>query len=179
MHIGILGFGKMGRSIAKRLIEKGNQITAWNRTASKIEAVDHVTAVASPAALVGRCEIILSILANDAATEAAYHGADGLCSGPLAGNTIVEMCTMSPDRAMALAAAVTAKGGAFIECPVGGTVKPARDGALVGMAAGDRADFDRARPLLEQLTRRLDYLGPVGNGAAMKRINPHALARHH
>jgi len=168
MHIGILGFGKMGRAIAERLIENGHQITAWNRTASKIDAVDDVTAVANPAALVGRCEMILSILANDAATEAAYHGADGLCSGDLAGTTIIEMCTMSPDRALALAAAVTAKGGAFVECPVGGTVKPARDGALVGMAAGDKADFDRVRPLLEQLTRRLDYMGAVGNGAAMK-----------
>ena len=141
MHIGILGFGKMGRSIAERLIEKGNQITAWNRTASKIEAVDHVTAVASPAALVGRCEMILSILANDAATEAAYHGADGLCSVPLAGTTIIEMCTMSPDRAMALAAAVTAK--PLSNALLVGLSSPRA--WRIGTAAGDRTDLTRAR----------------------------------
>lgn len=168
MHVGILGFGKMGRAIAERLIESGHQITAWNRTSSKIDAVNNVTAVASPTALASQCEIILSILANDTATEVAYHGDDGLCTGGLAGNTIIEMCTMSPERVVALADAVKAKGGAFVECPVGGTVKPARDGALLGMAAGEKADYDRVRPLLEQLTRRVDYLGAVGNGAAMK-----------
>ncbi|XDZ67318.1 NAD(P)-dependent oxidoreductase [Alphaproteobacteria bacterium LSUCC0226] len=168
MHVGILGFGKMGRAIAERLIESGHQITAWNRTSSKIDAVNNVTAVASPTALASQCEIILSILANDTATEVAYHGDDGLCTGGLAGNTIIEMCTMSPERVEALADAVKAKGGAFVECPVGGTVKPARDGALLGMAAGEKADYDRVRPLLEQLTRRVDYLGAVGNGAAMK-----------
>ncbi|HAE09077.1 MAG TPA: hypothetical protein DCG26_02880 [Alphaproteobacteria bacterium] len=168
MHVGILGFGKMGRAIAERLIESGHQITTWNRTSSKIDAVNNVTAVASPTALASQCEIILSILANDTATEVAYHGDDGLCTGGLAGNTIIEMCTMSPERVGALADAVKAKGGAFVECPVGGTVKPARDGALLGMAAGEKADYDRVRPLLEQLTRRVDYLGAVGNGAAMK-----------
>ena len=59
-------------------------------------------------------------------------------------------------------------GGAFLECPVGGIVKPALDGVLVGMAAGDRATFDRVRPLLDEMTRRLDFLGDVGNAAAMK-----------
>jgi len=59
-------------------------------------------------------------------------------------------------------------GGAFLECPVGGTVKPALDGAWVGMAAGDRATFDRIRPLLNEMTLRLDFLGDVGNAAAMK-----------
>ena len=59
-------------------------------------------------------------------------------------------------------------GGAFLECPVGGIVKPALDCALVGMAAGDRATFDRTRPLLDETTLRLDFLGDVGNADAMK-----------
>ena len=78
------------------------------------------------------------------------------------------MCTMLPERARQLCHAVHSAGGAFLECPVGGTVKPALDGALVGMAAGDRATFDRVRPLLDEMTRRLDFLGDVGNAAAMK-----------
>ena len=59
-------------------------------------------------------------------------------------------------------------GGAFLECPVGGTVKPALDGALVGMVAGDRTTFDRVCPLLDEMTRRLDSIVDVGNVAAMK-----------
>ena len=168
MRLGIIGFGKMGRAMAERLIECGHDIAAWNRSPEKIDAVPGVRAASSPAALIADCDVILSVLANDAATEAVYFGADGICSDALDGKTVIEFCTMAPKRAQHLGAAVSAKGGAFLECPVGGTVKPARDGALVGMAAGDRNLFDAMQPLLGQLTRRLDYVGDIGNGAAMK-----------
>ena len=62
---------------------------------------------------------------------------------------------------------MTHTGGAFLECPVGGTVKSALEGALVGMATGDRATFDRIRSLLDETTLRLDFLGDVGNADAM------------
>ena len=75
---------------------------------------------------------------------------------------------MLPERARQLCHAVHSAGGAFLECPADGTVKPALDGALVGIAAGDRATFDRVRPLLDEMTRRLDFLDDVGNAAAMK-----------
>ena len=64
--------------------------------------------------------------------------------------------------------AVHSADGAFLECPVGGTVKSVLDGALVGMVAGDCATFYRVRPLLDEMTHRLDFLGEVGNAAAMK-----------
>ena len=63
---------------------------------------------------------------------------------------------------------MTHTGGAFLEYPVGGTVKPALVGALVGMAAGDLAPFDRICPLLDETTLRLDFLGDVGHADAMK-----------
>jgi 3-hydroxyisobutyrate dehydrogenase len=168
MQLGIIGFGKMGKAIAERLIDCDHQIIAWNRTSGKIDAVPAVTAADNPAEVVTACDINLSVLANDNATEAAYFGENGICSQALDSKIIIEFCTMSPTRAQHLADAVAAKGGAFLECPVGGTVKPARDGALVGMAAGDRAVFDKVQPLLKQMTRRLDYMGKVGNAAAMK-----------
>lgn len=168
MKLGMIGFGKMGTAMAERLLEQGHAISGWNRTADKVAKLDGVTPKKSPSLLARDCDVILSVLANDAATESVYFGDDGLLSAALSGKTIIEFCTMSPARAMHLATAVEAEGGAFLECPVGGTVKPARDGALVGMAAGKRAVFDAMAPLLGQMTRRLDYLGAVGNAAAMK-----------
>ena len=61
-----------------------------------------------------------------------------------------------------------ARGGLFLECPVSGNVVPARSGQLMGLAGGSTAAFDAARPVLAQITRRLEHLGPVGSGSAMK-----------
>ena len=69
---------------------------------------------------------------------------------------------------MALAEKVRAKGAVFIECPVGGTVGPARQGKLLGVAGGTKEDFDKAKPLLDQMCRRVELVGPVGSGASMK-----------
>ena len=167
MKVGIAGLGNMGRAMAERLEEEGVSLVVWNRSAGKAEGLGAEVAD-TPSELVGKADVILSVLANDAATDAVYFGQDGYLSGPLGGKLIVEFCTQSPERSKALAEAVTEAGGAYLECPVGGTVAPARAGKLLGLAGGSDADFERARPILEKLMRRLEHMGPVGSGAAMK-----------
>ena len=78
------------------------------------------------------------------------------------------MSTVQPETEIALAEKVRAKGGTFVECPVGGTVGPAREGKLLGVAGGTAEDFARARPLLAQMCRRVEHVGPVGAGSSMK-----------
>ena len=168
MKIGIIGFGKMGAAIAVRLVECGYEVVAWSRDIQKVEISNIAVAASTPQQVIQKSDVIISILANDEATERAYFGEDGICSARLDGKIVIEMCTMLPERAKQLCQAVRGAGGAFLECPVGGTVKPARDGALVGMAAGDPTTFDKVKPILGELTRRLDFLGEVGNAAAMK-----------
>ena len=165
--IGVIGLGKMGRAIAGRLEVCGEKLVVWNRTPGR-EAGLAATLAPTPAAVCDRSGVILSVLADDAAIDAVYAGADGVLSGDLAGRTIVEFCTMSPDRARKLEAQVTDAGGAFVECPVGGTVGPAENGALLGLAGGRAEAVEAARPVLEKLTRRLEHVGPAGSGAAMK-----------
>jgi len=168
MKIGIIGFGKMGAAIAARLVECGYEVVAWSRDIQKVEISNIAVAASTPQQVIQKSDVIISILANDEATERAYFGEDGICSARLDGKIVIEMCTMLSERAKQLCQAVRSAGGAFLECPVGGTVKPARDGALVGMAAGDPTTFDKVKPILGELTRRLDFLGEVGNAAAMK-----------
>ncbi|MEQ9042009.1 MAG: NAD(P)-dependent oxidoreductase [Silicimonas sp.] len=167
MKIGIAGLGNMGRAIAERLEEEGVPLIVWNRSPGKSDGLTAEVA-ATPADLVSNADMVLSVLANDAATEEVYFGQDGFLSERLDGTLIVEFCTQAPDRSRALAKAVTKAGGTYLECPVGGTVAPARAGKLLGLAGGNAEDFRKARPVLEKLTRRLEYMGPVGSGAAMK-----------
>ncbi len=166
--IGIVGLGNMGHAIATRLINKGEALCVWNRTPEKADDLLGATRVHSPADVIGSCDIILSVLANDEATEAVYFGERGLVQNTLTNKLIIEMCTMAPERAQALEAAVVSKGGLFLECPVGGTVGPALEGNLLGLAGGHADAFSKAEPVLNKLTRRLEHFGDAGCGAAMK-----------
>jgi 3-hydroxyisobutyrate dehydrogenase len=78
------------------------------------------------------------------------------------------MSTVRPETQQQLVSAVEKAGGAFIECPVSGTTGPARTGQLVGLAGGDVAHIERARPVLAQLCRRIEHIGPIGSGATAK-----------
>jgi 3-hydroxyisobutyrate dehydrogenase len=89
-------------------------------------------------------------------------------SGDVKGKLLIDLSTVRPPTAVELAKAVRAKGAALVDCPVGGSVNPARDGKLFGFVGGDDADVVRAKPILDQLCRRVEYCGPVGSGALMK-----------
>ena len=78
------------------------------------------------------------------------------------------MSTVRPVTAIQIAKDVAAKGGAVVDCPVGGTVGPARDGKLLGLVGGEDKDVERARPILEQLCRRVEHVGPNGSGVRLK-----------
>jgi len=170
MKIGIAGTGKMGAAIATRLMGLGHEIMVWNRTQEKTRALAAagVKVAATPAALAAGVETVVSILTDARAIEAVYHGPQGLLSGDVSGKLFVEMSTVRPETEVALAARVRQKGAAIVECPVGGTVGPAREGKLIGFAGGEAADVARARPLLEQMCRRVEHVGPVGAGTRMK-----------
>lgn len=170
MKIGIAGVGRMGGAIAERLMETGEDVLVWNRTRDKLVALEAKGAVAcaSPASLAEASEVIITILTDTAAIEKVYDGDDGLLSQKLDGRLVIEMSTVRPRTEEALAERVRAVGAAFVECPVGGTVAPAKGGQLMGFAGGEAADVERARPVLKTLCRRLEHVGPVGAGASMK-----------
>jgi 3-hydroxyisobutyrate dehydrogenase len=170
MQIGIAGIGKMGAAIAQRLIEVGHKVTAWNRSADKLQPVKDAGAAvaATPAELAQASDAVISMLTDAAAIDAVYNGASGLLSGDVRGKLFIEMSTVLPQTEVALAEKVRAKGAIFVECPVGGSTGPARQGKLIGLMGGEPPDAARAKPILEQLCRRLEHCGPVGSGAVMK-----------
>jgi 3-hydroxyisobutyrate dehydrogenase len=168
MKVGVAGIGKMGAAIAARLIEVGHEVTVWNRTAAKAKSVAGATVAATPAALAQKAEAVITMLTDATALAAVYNGRSGLLDGDVTGKLFIDMSTVLPAAEVKLASAVRAKGAAFVECPVGGSTGPARQGKLIGLVGAEPADAGRARPILEQLCRRIEHAGPVGSGAILK-----------
>jgi 3-hydroxyisobutyrate dehydrogenase len=170
MKVGVVGIGRMGAAIAARLMEVGHEVTVWNRSADKTKPLADAGAkvAATPAALAGAVETVLTILTDTNAVEQVYSGKDGLLSADVKGKLFIEMSTVPPATNKASAEKTRAKGGVFVECPVGGTIGPARQGKLLGLMGAEPADAARAKPLLDQLCRRVEHVGPVGAGALTK-----------
>jgi 3-hydroxyisobutyrate dehydrogenase len=170
MRIGVAGLGAMGSAIAARLMEGGHQVTVWNRTAAKTKPLAEAgaTVVDSPAAVAAASEAVITILTDGPAIDAVYHGPVGLLSGDVNGKLFIEMSTVPPSVETTLAPQVRAKGAAFVECPVGGSTAPARQGKLLGLMGAEAADAVRARPILDQLCRKVEHCGAVGAGSSMK-----------
>jgi 3-hydroxyisobutyrate dehydrogenase len=160
----------MGTAFATRLVELGHAVSVWNRTAAGMgkAVAAGATGVGTLAELAQGADVLISSLTDKAALDSVVDGAGGLLSSDVQGKLWIEMSTLLPDQQEALAAKAEAVGCQYLECPVGGTVGPALKGALLGMAGGSAAAWDRGRPILEGLCKRVEHLGPVGSGSAMK-----------
>ena len=170
MKVGVCGTGRMGSSIAQRLMSVGHEIGVWNRNSAKTKSLTDAGAklFASPAALADGCEVVVVMLLNDAATEVVYRGPNGILRSKLAGKLVIDMSTIRPDTMKSNGASVLEQGAAFVECPVGGSTGPAKEGKLFGLVGGTKSEVTRAMPLLEQMCRRIEYVGELGSGSMMK-----------
>jgi 3-hydroxyisobutyrate dehydrogenase len=170
MQIGIAGLGRMGAAIATRLMEVGHTVSVWNRTPERAKPLVEAGAkqCATPEDLAEHSEVIITILTDADAIDHVYNGEHGLLAGDAHDKLFIEMSTVRPEVQVALAKVVRASGGRFVECPVGGTTGPARQGKLFGFMGAEEGDASLAKPILDQLCRRLEHVGPVGNGALAK-----------
>lgn len=170
MKIGIAGIGKMGAAIGTRLLGQGYAVTVWNRSPQKAQGLIDAGAqwAVTPQALAGSVDVVLTLLTDEAAIDQVYSGPEGLLSGAVQGKTFIDMSTVQPAKPQEMAQRVTAVGAAFLECPVGGSVGPAKEGKLLGFAGGSEADVAKVLPLLQTLCKRVEHVGTHGAGATMK-----------
>ncbi len=170
MHIGIAGTGKMGSAIAKRLLGLGHQVTVWNRSAVRAQPLLDlgIAWASSPTELATKTQVVITMLTDEQALDDVYFGANGLLSGKVDGQLFIDMSTVKPAQQQAVGARVVAARATYVECPVGGSVGPASEGKLLGFVGGAETDLARAKPLLDQLCRRVEHVGPLGAGATMK-----------
>jgi 3-hydroxyisobutyrate dehydrogenase len=170
MKVGVAGTGKMGSAVAARLKTLGHEVRVWNRTSARAQPLldTGIAWAASPRELVSNTDAVITFLTDEKALDDVYLSPSGLLSAPCAGKLLIEMSTVAPARQQALAARAADAGAVYVECPVGGSVGPAKEGKLIGFAGGAAPDVERARELLSQLCRRVEHVGPHGAGATMK-----------
>lgn len=169
-RIGFLGLGIMGTPMARNLLKAGYEVTVWNRTPEKCRTLTATGARQgrTPREVVAACPTTFAMVADPAAAGALCFGEDGVLEAMGPGKTYVDFSTVDPGTSRRIGDAVRARGGRFLEAPVSGSRKPAEDGTLVILAAGDRTAYEDLLPTLEAVGKKVLYLGETGAGAAMK-----------
>jgi 3-hydroxyisobutyrate dehydrogenase len=169
MRVGLVGLGRMGAAIAQRLGEHGCEVIAWDKNTKAMAAQgNRVRAVDGPRAVAESADIVLSIITEDKGVRRIFTGADGFLTANVAGKLFVEMSTLQPATHRELAPQVTARGARLIDAPVLGSIPTVREGKLVALVGGEASDVERARSVLDHLTRHIAHIGPNGAGCAMK-----------
>lgn len=161
LRLGWIGAGRMGQALAGRLIDEGQDLTIYNRTRSKVEALAQRGAkiADSPAELADR-DLVFTMVAADDDFKEVVLGPDGLLSNPdVAPRLLVDSTTISAAAAEVVRVAAAERGTAVIAAPVSGNPKVAAAGRLTIVASGPSAAFEEARPVLELLCASVTYVG--------------------
>jgi 3-hydroxyisobutyrate dehydrogenase len=172
-RIAVLGLGIMGGGMATRLLSMGFPLSVYNRSRERTVTFAKAGAfvAASPREATARAEIVISMVADDAASRSIWLGEEGALAGVPAGSLLLESSTLSVDWVRELATAATEKKCEFLDAPVTGTKPHAAAGELFFMVGGSTAGFARARDILSVLGREVLHVGPNGSGALLKLIN--------
>jgi 3-hydroxyisobutyrate dehydrogenase len=168
--IAVLGLGAMGRAIAARLLEAGNELSVWNRTPGRDEqlVVAGARRAGSPADAVRNAEVVITMVTDPPALEHVLFGTDGAASAIPREATLIDMSTVGPTAIASVVERVAPV--AVLDSPVLGSVPSVESGTLVILVGGDRAVFDRHNELLSLLGTPI-YVGPSGSGAWLKLVN--------
>lgn len=172
-RIAFLGLGIMGSGMARRLLVNGFPLTVFNRNAEKSKPfADEGAHVAnSPRDAATNADVIISMVADDAAARATWLSEIGALSGAKAGAICIECSTVTVDWIRELATAAAQKKCALLDAPVTGSKIQAAAGELNFLVGGDAATLEKARPALAAMSKAIVHLGPTGSGALVKLIN--------
>ena len=168
MRVGFAGLGRMGAPMAANLARAGLPLTVWNRSADRAKAFaqDHgCAAAATPRALSDASDVVVTMLADDPASDAVHLGTEGLFAGDA--RLFLEMGTMSPDHIADLIKAAP-DDAQVIDAPVSGATQAAAEARLLIMAGCSADTAAPLAPLFDALGRRTICLGQPGAGAVMK-----------
>jgi len=171
-RLGFIGLGNMGSRMAKRLLEHGYQLIAYNRSSEAAEALvkDGATVANSIAELASKADVILSSLTNDDAVKSDYADPQGVFAYARRGSAVIEMSTVSPATSRELDDLSRQFGVKFLDSPVSGSTPSAEDGTLTLFCGGDEELFQAAQPIFSSIAGQYFYLGGSGSGNAMKLV---------
>jgi 3-hydroxyisobutyrate dehydrogenase len=169
----LLGLGTMGSGMAGQLLAAGFPLTVWNRSPEKARAMETSGAHSAdtPRAAAEGADVVISMVADDAASRAVWLGEDGALAGARPGAVLIESSTASPGWIRELAALARDRGCTLIDAPVTGSRTEAANGRLLFLVGGDPEVIDGVSDVLGAMGRGVLPLGPVGSGAFVKLVN--------
>jgi 3-hydroxyisobutyrate dehydrogenase len=163
----------MGRGMAANLLKAGFPLTVYNRTREKAEplAAQGATIAGTPAEGAKGADVVISMLADDSASRAAWLGEDGALDTMASGSTVIECSTLTPGWIAELDRQTKSRDIGLVEAPVTGSRPQAEAGQLSFLCGAEAATLDAVRPVLAVMSKAILHLGPVGSGGQLKLIN--------
>jgi 3-hydroxyisobutyrate dehydrogenase len=169
--IGFIGLGTMGFGMAGNLARAGFDLKVFSRKGRRLELdLPNIAYVASSKEA-AHADVIISMVADDAASQAVWDGEDGALAGLRPGSVCIESSTLSLDWTGALANLARARGCAFLDAPVTGSKPQAENGELKFLVGGERAILDQVMPVLSVMGTAAELIGPIGSGTFLKLVN--------
>src|SRR3989442_1416694 len=171
-RLGFVGIGYMGRPIARRLLESGFKLTAYDRDPSKAEELIRYggTVAQSASELSSSCNVVLSCLPSDEAVLNIYSGPDGVFANAHGGSVVIDLSTVYPETAQELSRLGSEHGVEVLDVTISGSTPTAENGLLTLFGGGDKECFDAAESIFRVIAKNYFYLGPSGSGATMKLV---------
>src|SRR5579863_4997584 len=160
-QLGFVGLGKMGGRVAKRLLDAGHTVTGYNRTKSKAQWLLDAGMQwgATPRHVAEAADVTFSMVTNTAALDEILNGDEGILAGLSQGKIYIDMSTISVSTSREVAKRVAAKGAQMLDAPVSGNVKHVEEGTASIMIGGEHDIFEKAKPLLQDITSKVSYVG--------------------
>jgi 3-hydroxyisobutyrate dehydrogenase-like beta-hydroxyacid dehydrogenase len=173
MRIGYIGLGRMGRPMALNLIKAGHEVIVHSRSPGPVETLVQAGAIAaaSPAEVAERVDFVGACLLTPEQSLAIFLGPRGVVQAKRPGLICIDFATIDPMTSRRIGTGLAEHGMGFLDAPISGGPKGAAAGTLSIIVGGSDADFARARPVLEQLGRKIFHMGPVGAGVSTKLCN--------
>src|SRR6266403_33229 len=171
-RLGFIGIGYMGRPVARRLLESGFKLTAYDQNHSKSEELIKYggKVVQSVSELCSSCDVVLSCLPSDEAVLDIYRGSDGVFANAHRGSLVIDMSTVSPETSLELSRLGSERGVEVLDVTISGSTPAAENGLLTLFGGGDKQRFNAAESIFRVIAKQYFYLGPSGSGATMKLV---------
>jgi len=172
--IGFIGLGLMGDPMVENLQKRGFDVVVYGRKRPVVDAVlarGNAREAANPRELAEQSDIVMLCVTTSEAVESLIYGDDGILAGVKEGSVVIDFGTSIPASTRKIGADLADKGAGMIDAPLGRSPLHARDGLLNIMAAGDKATFDKVKPVLAEQGENVFYLGALGAGHTTKLIN--------
>jgi 3-hydroxyisobutyrate dehydrogenase-like beta-hydroxyacid dehydrogenase len=170
LSVGCVGLGSMGGRIVERLLAAGHEVSGWNRTPAKAEALGEkgIRVAATARECAAGADVVLSMVTDTAAVEEVAAGEDGIIAGLEPGSVWADMSTISPEASRRIADRVAEAGASMLDAPVSGSLTTLEQGQLTIMTGGSEQAFERIKPVLLAIGPKVTRVGDNGQALQVK-----------